>query len=89
MSVELQLTTLQLHGRSRPVAHGLRSRAVTRELLERNMSTLKRKRGGRLPGGKKAKKVKTLADTGEPATDNQQEKKDEFTIPPPVSMVRD
>ncbi|XP_019738467.1 ribosome biogenesis protein BRX1 homolog [Hippocampus comes] len=50
------------------------------------MSTLKRKRGGRLPGGKKAKKVKTLADVGEPATDNEQEKKDEFTIPPPVSM---
>ncbi|XP_057674116.1 ribosome biogenesis protein BRX1 homolog [Corythoichthys intestinalis] len=50
------------------------------------MSTLKRKRGGRLPEGKKAKKVKTVIDEGKPPADNIQENKDEISIPPPVSM---
>ncbi|XP_061148456.1 ribosome biogenesis protein BRX1 homolog [Syngnathus typhle] len=49
------------------------------------MPTRKRKRGGQLPGGKKAKKVESVADGGKSA-DTQQKKKDEYIIPPPVSM---
>ncbi|XP_077479292.1 ribosome biogenesis protein BRX1 homolog [Stigmatopora argus] len=50
------------------------------------MSAFKRKRGKGLPVGKKAKKVKTAIDGGKPPAEKQEEKKDEISIPPPVSM---
>lgn len=51
------------------------------------MSPPKRKRGGQGPADKKAKKVKIVADGGEAPSKSEQEKKNEFTIPAPVSMV--
>uniref|UniRef100_A0A7N6BD69 Ribosome biogenesis protein BRX1 homolog n=2 Tax=Anabas testudineus TaxID=64144 RepID=A0A7N6BD69_ANATE len=51
-----------------------------------NMSPPKRKRGGQGPADKKAKKVKIVADGGEAPSKSEQEKKNEFTIPAPVSM---
>ncbi|XP_042251583.1 ribosome biogenesis protein BRX1 homolog [Thunnus maccoyii] len=50
------------------------------------MSTHKRKRGGQGPGGKKAKKVKFVAEAGEPPGEPEQEKENEVTIPAPVSQ---
>uniref|UniRef100_A0A672YYF1 Ribosome biogenesis protein BRX1 homolog n=1 Tax=Sphaeramia orbicularis TaxID=375764 RepID=A0A672YYF1_9TELE len=50
------------------------------------MSTFKRKRGGPGPGDKKSKKVKFVADVSEPPAETNQEKTNEVTIPPPVSM---
>lgn len=50
------------------------------------MSTFKRKRGGQGPGDKKSKKVKFVADVSEEPAETIQEKKNEVTIPPPVSM---
>ncbi|KAM7392730.1 hypothetical protein PAMA_007716 [Pampus argenteus] len=50
------------------------------------MSTHKRKRGGQGPIGKKAKKVKIVADGGEPPSETEQEKKNEITVPAPVSQ---
>ncbi|KAM3599772.1 uncharacterized protein V6R79_011277 [Siganus canaliculatus] len=50
------------------------------------MSALKRKRGGAIRGGKKAKKVKFVTDGGEAPVEAEQEKKNEVTIPPPVSL---
>uniref|UniRef100_A0A7N6BP41 Ribosome biogenesis protein BRX1 homolog n=1 Tax=Anabas testudineus TaxID=64144 RepID=A0A7N6BP41_ANATE len=50
------------------------------------MSPPKRKRGGQGPADKKAKKVKIVADGGEAPSKSEQEKKNEFTIPAPVSM---
>ncbi|XP_059213812.1 ribosome biogenesis protein BRX1 homolog [Centropristis striata] len=49
------------------------------------MSAYKRKRGGQAAFDKKAKKVKFVADEGETAVQSEQEKKNEITIPPPVS----
>ncbi|KAM7368886.1 hypothetical protein PAMP_013190 [Pampus punctatissimus] len=50
------------------------------------MSTHKRKRGGQGPIEKKAKKVKFVADGGEPPGETEQEKKNEITVPAPVSQ---
>lgn len=52
-----------------------------------NMSAFKRKRGGQNQVGKKAKKVKFVPDDGEVLEGDEQQKKNEVTIPPPVSMV--
>uniref|UniRef100_A0A8C4HBB1 Ribosome biogenesis protein BRX1 homolog n=1 Tax=Dicentrarchus labrax TaxID=13489 RepID=A0A8C4HBB1_DICLA len=49
------------------------------------MSAFKRKRGGQAHVGKKAKKVKFVADGGEAAVEAEQEKRNEVTIPAPVS----
>lgn len=51
------------------------------------MSALKRKRGGQGPANKKAKKVKFVADKDEAPSENEQGKKNEVTVPAPVSMV--
>lgn len=48
-----------------------------------NMSAFKRKRGGQAPANKNAKKAKFVAGGGEA----KQEKKNEVTIPAPVSLV--
>ena len=52
------------------------------------MSAFKRKRGGRGPVNKKAKKVKIVVDEGEATRETEEEKKNEVTIPAPVSSVR-
>ncbi|XP_054468440.1 ribosome biogenesis protein BRX1 homolog [Anoplopoma fimbria] len=49
------------------------------------MSAFKRKRGRQALAGKKAKKAKFVADGGEAPTGAEQEKKNEVTIPAPVS----
>lgn len=51
------------------------------------MSAFKRKRGAQAHVGKKAKKVKIVADGGEERDETEQERKNEVTIPPPVSLV--
>ncbi|TKS84359.1 Ribosome biogenesis protein BRX1 -like protein [Collichthys lucidus] len=50
------------------------------------MSAFKRKRGAQAHVGKKAKKVKFVADGGEERNETEQERKNEVTIPPPVSL---
>jgi len=50
------------------------------------MSAFKRKRG-KQAANKKAKKVKYAAEGGEAPTEAEQEKTNEITIPPPVSLV--
>lgn len=51
------------------------------------MSAFKRKRGGQTHVNKKAKKVKIVADEGEAPGEVEQEKKNEITIPAPISLV--
>lgn len=51
------------------------------------MSAFKRKRGGRSHADKKAKKGKFVPNNDDVLNGDEQEKKTEFTIPPPVSMV--
>ncbi|KAF1377633.1 hypothetical protein PFLUV_G00202790 [Perca fluviatilis] len=50
------------------------------------MSAFKRKRGGQAPVNKKAKKGKFVVDKAEAPLEAEQEKKNEVTIPPPVSL---
>ncbi|XP_032395858.1 ribosome biogenesis protein BRX1 homolog [Etheostoma spectabile] len=50
------------------------------------MSAFKRKRGGQAPANKKAKKGKFVVDKAEAPLEAEQEKKNEVTIPPPVSL---
>lgn len=52
-----------------------------------NMSAFKRKRGGQNQGDKNAKKGKFVANNDDELSGNEQERKNEVTIPPPVSMV--
>ncbi|XP_034047672.1 ribosome biogenesis protein BRX1 homolog [Thalassophryne amazonica] len=54
-------------------------------MLRENMSALKRKRGGRGPVNKKTKKAKFVADRGEIQREAEEEKKNEVTVPAPVS----
>ncbi|XP_023275374.1 ribosome biogenesis protein BRX1 homolog [Seriola lalandi dorsalis] len=49
------------------------------------MSAFKRKRGGRGPVDKKAKKAKIVADRGEAPRETEREEKNEITVPAPVS----
>lgn len=51
------------------------------------MSAFKRKRGGQNHVDKKAKKAKCVPNDGDLLDGDKQEKKNEVTIPPPVSMV--
>lgn len=53
----------------------------------KNMSPLKRKRGRHTLVDKKAKKLKFVANEGDVLDEVEQEKKNEVTIPAPVSMV--
>ncbi|KAM9307186.1 ribosome biogenesis protein BRX1 homolog [Pholidichthys leucotaenia] len=50
------------------------------------MSSFQRKRGGLTPENKNSKKGKFVADKGESPDEAEQETKNEFTIPAPVSM---
>ncbi|KAM4528311.1 ribosome biogenesis protein BRX1 homolog [Odontesthes bonariensis] len=50
------------------------------------MAAFKRKRGGEGPGGKKAKKVKFVADGGDTVAKVKQELIHEVTVPAPVSL---
>ncbi|XP_038131009.1 ribosome biogenesis protein BRX1 homolog [Cyprinodon tularosa] len=50
------------------------------------MAASKRKRGGEGPATKKSKKGKFVADEGETRTETEQEKRNEVTVPAPVSM---
>lgn len=51
------------------------------------MSAFKRKRGGQTHVDKKTKKRKFVANEREAPDEVEQEKKDEVTIPAPVSLV--
>lgn len=51
------------------------------------MSAFKRKRGGQSHADKKAKKGKFVSNNDHVLNGDEQEKKTEVTIPPPVSMV--
>lgn len=51
------------------------------------MSAFKRKRGGQNRVDKKAKKVKFVPNDGDIIEGDEEQKKNEVTIPPPVSMV--
>lgn len=51
------------------------------------MAALKRKRGGKGPVDKIAKKVKFVSAEGETPVEPEQETKFEVTVPPPVSQV--
>ncbi|KAM4634281.1 ribosome biogenesis protein BRX1 homolog [Polymixia lowei] len=50
------------------------------------MSPLKRKRGGKGPGNKTAKKVKFTENGGNPPSKTEQEQNNEISVPAPVSM---
>ncbi|KAF3701950.1 Ribosome biogenesis protein BRX1 -like protein Brix domain-containing protein 2 Bx24 [Channa argus] len=50
------------------------------------MAAFKRKRGGRGSADNKAKKAKFVPDKGEVSSETEQEKINEITVPPPVSM---
>lgn len=52
-----------------------------------NMSAFKRKRGGQNQVDKKAKKVKFVPNEDDVLGTDEEQKKNEVTIPPPVSMV--